>query len=105
MIQSHLFKCVAKQVWSQGIVMRATTKNCCSYDASRASRHSESVSDFGSPSPRAGWRYFRKRGWSYQQGDAKPFDQQEKDDKSAAYQPAKVGDDGTARPALSRAPQ
>ena len=60
MIQSHLFKCVAKQVWSQGILMRATTKNCCSYDASRASRHSESVSDFGSPLVARGVEVFQK---------------------------------------------
>jgi hypothetical protein len=41
--------------------------------------------------------FCRKCSWSPPQGDAKPPDQQENDDKSAAYQPAKVGDDRAAR--------
>src|SRR5262249_50828424 len=39
----------------------------------------------------------RKRGWSPEQGEAYPPDQQENNRKPAAYQPAKVGDDRAAR--------
>src|SRR6476620_2007351 len=41
----------------------------------------------------------RKSGWSPEQGGTYPHDQQEDDHKSAAYQPAKIGDD---RAALNR---